>query len=199
MAETIFVRKSFVAITGASRGFGKAIAVKFAQKLPSSSVFVLLARNVSDMEGVRNEMQALVKDLKVYVKAFDQGNMDQGVFNDIIQNIITEYKINIQDFQQAVIVHNAVSMGDVTKLATQMTQVSTVKSTFEINVSGMILLNAAFFQVFSDSSKSRLVVNVTSDNTTNADPSLSLYCSGTVLLRLIKSLFSTNVTQSCHL
>ncbi|KAL5007880.1 hypothetical protein ScPMuIL_016686 [Solemya velum] len=53
-------------------------------------------------------------------------------------------KVNVAGFTQAVIVHNAGTIGDPTKYVREMTDVDKVKHCYDMNVTGMILLNAAF-------------------------------------------------------
>ncbi|XP_033762779.1 sepiapterin reductase-like [Pecten maximus] len=176
--ENIFLKKSFVAITGASRGIGKSIALMFAVKFPQNSVLLLMARNVEDLESVRTELQATAPNITVLVRQYDQGKTDEGYFNGIFDSIITENKLSKDDFEQVMLVHNCASTGDKDKTALQLFDADRVRSYYDVNLCGMILLNTSFFTTFCDPSPSRVVVNVTSGASWTAVPSLHLYCSG---------------------
>ncbi|OWF47701.1 sepiapterin reductase-like [Mizuhopecten yessoensis] len=174
----IFSRKACVVVTGASRGLGKSVAKIFATKFPESSLFILLARNLTDLEAVKAEIRENMPTLKVAVKKFDQGNLDQAIFDSLFDTVFEEYGVSPNDFEQSVIVHNAGTLGDNTKYASQLSDVATVQRNFDVNVSGMILLNSGFLRKFSNSSKGRLIVNLSSLVAVQPVSSFSLYCTG---------------------
>ncbi|OWF39684.1 sepiapterin reductase-like [Mizuhopecten yessoensis] len=176
--EKIFLKKSFVVITGSSRGLGKSMALHFVGKFPPESVFVLMARNVEALESVRTDLVELVPELTVLVKQYDQGNTDTGYFDGIFDNLLPENKLSTDDFDQAVIVHNCASTGDNEKTALQLCDANHVRSFYNINLVGMILLNTSFFSLFSNPARSRMVVNITSGGSHIPTPSLNLYCAG---------------------
>ncbi|XP_033761505.1 sepiapterin reductase-like [Pecten maximus] len=92
--ENIFLKKSFVAITGASRGIGRCMALKFAVKFPPNSVLVLMARNMMALESVRTDLQARAPNITVLVQQYDQGKTDEGYFNGIFDSLLTESKLS---------------------------------------------------------------------------------------------------------
>ncbi|XP_033762525.1 sepiapterin reductase-like, partial [Pecten maximus] len=149
-----------------------------AAKFPSSSLFILLARNLTNLEAVKAEILENIPDLTVAVKKFDQGNLDQSTYDTLFDSVFNEYGVTADDFEQSVIVHNAGTIGDNTKYASDLSDVEAVQANFDINVSGMILLNAQFLKKFSNSSKGRSVIQVSSLVAVQPVPSFSLYCTG---------------------
>ncbi|XP_060083852.1 sepiapterin reductase-like [Ylistrum balloti] len=177
--ESVFLKKSFVAITGASKGLGRCIALQFGAKFPPDSVFVLMARNLEALENVKSEMISQSPNAKIVVRQYDQGNTeDAGYFNDIFTELLSTNNISPTDFEQFMIVHNCASTGDVSKNSLELSDSKFVRKYYDINLIGMILLNTSFFRTFSDSTKSRVVVNMTSSGTSTPVPSMHLYCAG---------------------
>ncbi|OWF47702.1 sepiapterin reductase-like [Mizuhopecten yessoensis] len=171
----LFVKKSFVVITGASRGLGKCIASKLVANLPRSSFFLFLSRNNAAQEIVASELSTSYPGAQIGSCKFDQGHLDQNIFDTLFTDVIKKHDLNVGDFEQAVIVHNCATVGDVSKYAWEMMEVASLQKFFDVNVTGMILLNSAFFKTFSGT-KSRLIVNMTSDNSKIPYPTMSTYC-----------------------
>ncbi|OWF39678.1 sepiapterin reductase-like [Mizuhopecten yessoensis] len=181
MAEhpNIFLKKSFVAITGASRGLGRSIAIQFSVKLPPNSVIVLMARNKEALESVKCEVSSVALDINIVVRQYDQGNAANGdYFKDIFNDLLLENNISQNDFEQYMIVHNCAILCDVSKRSLELSDSTSVRKYFDINLTGMILLNTSFFQTFCGSTKSRVVVNMTSVASLTPMPALHLYCAG---------------------
>ncbi|XP_033761326.1 sepiapterin reductase-like [Pecten maximus] len=176
--ENIFLKKSFVAITGASRGLGRCITLQCAVKFHPNSVLVLMARNVEALKSVRTELKATTPNITVLVRQYDQGKTDEGYFNGIFDSLLTENKLSKDDFEQVMLVHNCATSGDKEKTALQLCDADRVRSYYDINLCGMILLNTSFFATFCDPSLSRVVVNITSLASQRPMPPLHLYCAG---------------------
>ncbi|XP_069111570.1 sepiapterin reductase-like [Argopecten irradians] len=168
-------KKSFVVIAGASRGLGKSIATKLVTELPRTSFFLFLARNNATLEALAGDLMTSHPGVRIGWRKFDQGILEQNIFDTLLVDVLKEYELKVDDFEQSVIVHNCATVGDVSKWAWEMTEVTPLQKFFEINVTGMILLNSAFLKTFGKT-KSRLVVNITSDNSKIPYPSMSVYC-----------------------
>ncbi|KAL5006976.1 hypothetical protein ScPMuIL_015782 [Solemya velum] len=174
----IFKEKTFCVVVGASRGIGKSIAVNFASKFEQDSFLLLLARDENMLDEVKSEIRSGSPGVTVVSRHFDQSNLDSTVFNSLFSNVLEQEKIKAADFTQAVIVHNAATIGDPTKYVRELTDVDKVKHCYDMNVTGMILLNAAFLQEFTrEVVKSRVVINLSAGATLDPYPSWSLYCS----------------------
>ncbi|OWF39685.1 sepiapterin reductase-like [Mizuhopecten yessoensis] len=179
MAEphNIFLKKTFVAITGACRGLGRSIALQFGAKFPPNSVMVLM--DILPLESVKSEVLSVAPNIDVLVRHFDQGNSeDKNYFKGIFSRLLQDNNFSQNDFEQYMIVHDCATMGDLSKRSLELSDSTFVRKYFDINVTGMILLNTSFFQTFSDSSKSRVVVNMSSAHTSVPLASYHLYCAG---------------------
>ncbi|OWF39686.1 sepiapterin reductase-like [Mizuhopecten yessoensis] len=177
MAEhpNIFLKKTFVAITGASRGLGRSIALQFGAKFPNNSVMVLM--DVLPLDSVKSELLSGSRNMDVLVRHFDQGNLeDKYYFKGIFTKLLQEYNFSQNNFEQYMIVHNCATLCDVSKKSLELSDSTSVRKYFDINLTGMILLNSSFFQTFSDSTKSRVIVNMTSAVTSTPMASVHLYC-----------------------
>ncbi|XP_060085852.1 sepiapterin reductase-like [Ylistrum balloti] len=177
--SSVETQKSFVAITGASRGLGRCIALQFGAKFPPDSGLVLMARNLEALESVKSEMISQSLNVKIVVRQYDQGNTeDADYFNDIFTDLLSTNNISPSDFEQFMIVHNCANIGDVSKHSLELSDAKFVQKYFDVNLTGMILLNTSFFRTFSDSTKARVVVNMTSAVTSTPLPTMHLYCAG---------------------
>ena len=96
--------KSFVLITGASRGFGQAIAVRFAALVGPESHFLLLGRDVKGLAATKQLIldQASSKNFTVGAKSRDLVNAKERDFQELFLD-----QIPAEQFRQLVIVHNA--------------------------------------------------------------------------------------------
>ncbi|OWF39680.1 sepiapterin reductase-like [Mizuhopecten yessoensis] len=174
--KNVFLKKSFVVITGASRGLGRCMALQFGGKFPSGSVLVLMARNADALTSVRSDMLSAAPNINVVVMQYDQGNVEN--IKEIFNDLLAGNNFSKNDFEQYMIVHNCATVGDVTKKSLELSDSTSVRKYFDINLTGMILLNTSFFQTFSDSTKSRVVINMTSSATTTPLGYMQLYCAG---------------------
>ena len=178
LVKDIFSRKTCLFVTGASQGLGRSIAKIFSSRLTKASTCFLLSRNIAALENVKQEILNANSDISVFVVSYDQGCMDQGVFDTLLINVFDEHKLKADDFEQSILIHNCGTLGDVTKLSSQLNDVQTVQENFDVNISGMILLNASFLKIFSTSSYKRTIVNITSLSGVQPFPSCALYCAG---------------------
>ncbi|KAL3831236.1 hypothetical protein ACJMK2_023013 [Sinanodonta woodiana] len=172
----MFEKRAFCVVTGAGKGLGKCITQKFAARLAPSSVLLLLARSVQAMETVKASIESEFKHVTVAIKYFDQGDLStdhQALFLDCLKMC----KLSAADFEEAIIVHNSGTIGDVTKYADELSDRKILEDMFNINVNGLILLNSAFLQTFDKKSvQKRVVINISSLCALQPFSSWSLYC-----------------------
>ena len=97
--------KTLVIITGASRGFGQAVAIQMSKNVENPT-FLLLSR---DQEGLK-ETEKLVKSQndksEVIFSALDLGKADNSEI-ELILNLV-----DFKGFQSLILVHNAGSLGN---------------------------------------------------------------------------------------
>lgn len=66
-AAPFWNRHSFVVVTGASRGIGRNLAIKFGSLVAPNSTLVLLARSSPDLEDTRKQVLAANPNVDVKV------------------------------------------------------------------------------------------------------------------------------------
>ncbi|KAL4221988.1 hypothetical protein ACF0H5_018034 [Mactra antiquata] len=179
MAATSLLKvKSFCVITGASRGYGRCIAEKLATNLPKDSTFLLLARDTQQLATVKENINTLNDSVQVMYEKFDQSSLNECSQSNI-RNILSKNKIEMKNFDQILIIHNAGTVGDLTKFAWEMTDISSVETAMNLNVTGTILLNAALLSEVRNSNVGfKVVINISSLAAVQAFSSWSVYCSG---------------------
>ena len=175
----LFERKTCFVITGASRGLGKCIAVNFAKKANQESAFLLLSRNTNALKTVETEIKSCCPNLKIATCEFDQGNLDENKTGKIFESIFTDKNLSLDNYEQAVIVHNAGTLGDNSKFVKDLNSAEELNSYFAINLTGVVLLNAAFMKFFTEEKcTSRFVINISSLTAIQAFKNFALYCTG---------------------
>jgi sepiapterin reductase len=175
--DNLFEKKTCVVVCGASRGLGECISVTFAKKFPAGSVFILLARDGDALGKVKSKINVECPNQLCVTKVFDQGNTEQKNFDSVFEEIFGANSICVDGFQQAVMVHSAGTLGDITKYCREMEDVETVRLSFDVNVTGAILINTAFLRTF-DQTAERVVINISSLAAVQPFSSWSLYCAG---------------------
>ncbi|XP_061171728.1 sepiapterin reductase-like [Saccostrea echinata] len=175
--DDFFQSKTCIVVCGASRGLGECISLTFARKFPAGSALILLGRDVKALENVKSKISEECPHQMCVTQKFDQGSIQQENFDQLFEGIFQVHKISLSSFEQAVMVHSAATLGDITKYAKEMTDAETVKCNFDVNVTGAILLNSTFLKAFDDILK-RVVINISSLAAIQPIKSLSLYCSG---------------------
>lgn len=173
----IFTKKTCCVITGASRGLGRAIAINFCSAFHPDSMFVLLSRDVQQLNSVKSEMETKSPGTTIITKHFDQSKLNFDVYAALFQDVFGTAGVDPGDFEQAMMVHNAGTEGDPSKYIRDLSDPELVGGCFDMNISGMILLNAAFLQTFPSSAVScRVVVAMTSLSAIMPMRTWSLYC-----------------------
>lgn len=174
--ENLFQKKTCVVVCGASRGLGECISVTFARKFSAGSVFILLSRDGNALGNVKSKINAECPDQVCVTRKFDQGNIQQKNFDSVFQEIFHTNSICVAGFEQAVMVHSAGTLGDITKYSKELVDAETVRRNFDVNVTGAILMNSAFLRAFDETAQ-RVVINISSLAALQPFSTWSLYCS----------------------
>lgn len=175
----VFSLKSFCIITGASKGFGKCMAVKFATLLPPTSVMLLMARSHDNLQKTKCIISKIAPDVRVRIVPVDLGEIDKTAVFEILTQTFTELDVHPGSFDQAMIVHNAASLGDVSRNMAEHNNSSSLHNFWQLNLTSLLVLNSVFLEHFTESNtKHRLVMNISSICALQPFRSWSLYCSG---------------------
>lgn len=167
--ELNFSEKSLIVITGASRGIGKSIAINTAKKLATNSTIVLLARNQQHLNDVKEEILKINSNLNVISYAMDLTNPSKSDLENIFNNIDSNYT-------NAVLIHNAGSMGEVSKRAIQLDSFDNWQNYLAFNFISVATLTSVFVTKFR--SLKLFIVNITSLIGRQAFASFSQYGPG---------------------
>lgn len=180
MSESLLKKKTLCIITGASQGYGKCLAEKLSKALNPGSVLILLARNVEKLKKLQEELQTASPDKSSVYSKFDLAEF-QHCTEANFASILDKNKVNVDDFDQVLLIHNAGNLGDVTKYTWDLTDASVVNNCMQVNITGTILFNAAVLgYVRKTKVKSTVVINVSSLAALQAFPSWSLYCTSKI-------------------
>jgi len=179
----IWSLRTFCMITGSSRGLGQRMAVRFALLLPKNSVIVLAARDSKGLAKTKTDIAEVRDDIFVFIWSVDLAEVTETTLEERLNTILTELKSSPAEFQQAFLVHNAASMGNVSALFTGQIDSAYLNRYWQLNLTHVIVLNSVFWKMFDiDSIQQKLVINVTSICAKQAFKSWSIYCSGKLYL-----------------
>lgn len=169
-------QKSFLVISGASRGIGRMLAIECAAKTTAGSLIVLLARSTAGLEETKAQILAKnPNNITVMILSIDLTRPTAAELKQIFDTAL--YERNVSDFQLAMIIHNVGTVGDVTKLAKDFgDDENALQDYYAMNVFSVIALNRLFLALFDDAKDvRRLVVNITSMCAIKPCKSFTLY------------------------
>lgn len=170
MPEIIGVR-SFVMITGASRGFGRALALELGKVVGAGSTLLLVARSKEDLETTKEIVRDARPGLAVEVESVDLSTADKETFEKVVKA-----NYGSADHEVAIIIHNAGTLGQDGRKLTELTDVEEMSLYYRVNLFHVICLNSVFVSLFP---KSRMVfVNISSILALQPLTTWGHYCGG---------------------
>ncbi|PWA24033.1 hypothetical protein CCH79_00019133 [Gambusia affinis] len=169
--------RTLCVITGASRGFGRAVALDLCRLVQPGSALVLVARSGADLQAVQAELtesEAGRAGLKVEVVVADVGKVES------LENIMrTSREVFNDEMEKIILINNAGSLGDVSKYMKWFTDMAEVDAYLSLNVSSAMCLTARLLQAFPPhAGLRRYVINVSSLCALQPFRSWSIYCTG---------------------
>lgn len=165
-------------ITGASRGFGRAVARELCRAVQPGSAFVLVARSESDLLTLRAELtqgpEASGAGLQVQCVV-----ADLGLAEGLERVVKVAREAAPERVEHVLLVNNAGSLGDISRFTKSFTDMAEVNSYLSLNVSSFLCLTAQTLQAFPQRpGLTRTVVNISSLCALKPFSSWVLYCSG---------------------
>ncbi|EDK99121.1 sepiapterin reductase [Mus musculus] len=162
-------------LTGASRGFGRALAPQLARLLSPGSVMLVSARSESMLRQLKEELGAQQPDLKVVLAAADLGT-EAGV-----QRLLSAVRElpRPEGLQRLLLINNAATLGDVSKGFLNVNDLAEVNNYWALNLTSMLCLTSGTLNAFQDSpGLSKTVVNISSLCALQPYKGWGLYCAG---------------------
>ncbi|XP_046742676.1 sepiapterin reductase-like [Diprion similis] len=186
MSSSFLSGKVFLLVTGASQGIGRQIAQSFAPLLGDDSSVLLIARNAG---GLQETVNKLPRGLSVHTASIDLSTATAHKLKDVINKVLGA--AGAMQFEKAVVVHNAASIGDLTKSTVAMTDFKIWQEYYDLNVFAPAVLNGVFMEIFNDYTKVvRLVINISSFNAIQPYEFMGYYCSGKAAREMFFKVFA---------
>ncbi|XP_074110981.1 sepiapterin reductase-like [Cotesia typhae] len=168
--EFFLVGKLFILITGASKGIGRQFAITFSRVADRGSHFLLIARNETGLQETVSQMSNRVN---VDYVSLDLSLAQADQLEDIIRS-----RINPNEYDRAIIIHNVGTSGDLNQLTNEMDNFRVWEKMYDLNVFSPAVLNSVFMKIFNNNVRAKkLVINMSSVLSTMPLQSLGYYCS----------------------
>jgi len=164
---------TFLIVTGASRGLGQTLAMELCKKLCEGSSVLLIARDKTKL--ILTE-DAIMKCsvVKPYIVAIDLALPDSPSYEHMLAKCVQQSGIT---YRQVILVHNAGTLGDISKTVVNCTSSSEIKDYFDLNLHSVMFLTSAFLKVFETADR-KLIINISSLAAINPFKGWNLYCTG---------------------
>ncbi|NP_001316010.1 sepiapterin reductase [Oryctolagus cuniculus] len=162
-------------LTGASRGFGRALAPLLARLLAPGSLLVLNARNDEALRQLEVELSAGQPGLRIMRVPADLG-AEAG-----LQQLLGALRElpRPEGLQRLLLINNAGTLGDVSKNFVNLSDPAEVNSYWALNLTSMLCLTSCILKAFPASpGLSRTVVNISSLCALQPFKGWALYCAG---------------------
>ena len=176
-----FTLKSICLITGASKGYGQSVAIKFAELLPPSSMIIIVARNEAGLQKTKSLMERKCCDKIVRLFVMDLSIASRIDYERMLKESMGD--ITSTDFKQSIVIHNAGSLGDISIGLSAQTEDESLQRYWKLNLTSITVLNAVWHQFFSQVTlKQRIVVGISSICALQPFKSWGIYCAGKKLI-----------------
>ncbi|XP_067270681.1 sepiapterin reductase b [Pseudorasbora parva] len=164
-------------ITGASKGFGRTLALQLSFLLKPRSVLMLVARTADQLNELKEDivnLNASQKKLEVFCV---QADLEEA--EGVEKTVQAAKEASSTEMDHLLLINNAASLGDVSRFAQSFTDPAEVNRYLSLNVSGALSLTAGVLQAFPRHvGLRRTVVNISSLCALKPFPSWVLYCTG---------------------
>ncbi|KAM4706859.1 sepiapterin reductase [Discoglossus pictus] len=162
-------------ITGASRGFGRSLALELGRRAAPGSRLLLVSRSEEALLGVAGELGRECPEVRVCCEAADLST-EQGLEK---ARRAAEGLSGDSGLERIIIINNAGSLGNIKKFFLDHTDFQEVNQYFGFNVSSPLCLTSSILKAFPQHpGLQRVVVNVSSLAGLKPYKSWTLYCSG---------------------
>jgi len=166
-----------VIITGASKGFGRAIALTIAKELLNPLHFILTSRKLSDLTKIKEEILAIRNTNNTIIDLYEYDLNDFSNISVLSDNLFNKSFVN---YNKLYFFNNAGSLGPLRVIDDKLT-VNEINETFNININSSLYLSAQLAGKFRNGSYPEtltklFLINVSSLAAVQAFDTWGLYC-----------------------
>lgn len=184
-------QKTFLLVTGASKGIGQMVAVQGSARLAPGSVCVLMARSSDGLEETKKMIGNINSDVLVKTYPMDLSSPSKEQMNSIFVDALGGQLDST--FQLAMVVHNVGTLGNISQNAEHFGEMDEWRSFFDLNVFAVAALNTHFVRRFK--MVRTVVVNITSKCSAVPFKSFTLYCSSRAAREMYFKVLATESEQ----
>jgi sepiapterin reductase len=189
-----------VIITGATRGFGKEIALSFLKEPSELIQFVLTGRSTSDLVQIKQDIESKQNhSVPCIIHSLNLSNI-----HELLESSNSLFEsFNRNKYSKAILINNAGSLGPLESIGNRSTVLHEMQEAFDLNIKSSCFLSSEFVRRYTkhlieskhklnfkylifrfwkdlsiDSCQNGVIVNVSSLAAIQAFPSWGLYCAG---------------------
>ncbi|XP_035671564.1 sepiapterin reductase-like isoform X2 [Branchiostoma floridae] len=147
MASAVFGPATFCAVTGGSRGLGRSIAVLLAGRLGQGSRLVLTGRSLQGLQETKRQVEEKSPnqlEVKLVTGDLEDSAAHAAHFCDIFADA------QQGTFKNALMIHNAATLGDGTKKASEHSDPQILTKYYAANLTSVITLTSKFMKVMAE-------------------------------------------------
>nr|ACO11588.1 Sepiapterin reductase [Caligus rogercresseyi] len=169
------VDKKFILVTGASKGFGRSIATKWAEFCAAGSKIILTARSLEGLTETEKRINSINPDIKVIKFVTDHGKPVKSEYESLYEKEVNSPQTK---YDSGFLFHN---VGVVEPQGDKLKDINDLKEMedyFRLNLFSVMILNSVFFPLKKLLSSPLTIVNVSSLASVLPIPTWGYYCSG---------------------
>ena len=165
---------TFLIVTGASRGIGRAIALTAAQKIDNLHV-CLLSRNLNDLQSTKELIKETTKNTSLVSPSCHQIDLgDLESLSQKMEEVVDD--ASVAKYEKAILISNAGSLGYVGP-SSGLASLEGLRKSIDLNITSSIWLSSWFLRLFGKADKKCTIVNISSLCAIEPFPTMGVYCS----------------------
>jgi short-subunit dehydrogenase len=139
--------KHLVIITGASRGYGKALALSYTKYFANSSTspalsFILTGRSTEELTQTQLEVQAISSSVAVTTKYTDLNDLSN--LSATMSSILND--LDKDDYDEITLFHNSGSLGVLDVIGSASLSIAEITASVNLNITSFMCLTNEFMR-----------------------------------------------------